>query len=350
MTITLRNHEVEVERNRTKLSKAYDQFKVAKELEGCRPRTLKDHDEHFKYLMNFCNVKNIKITYLDEVTIPLCRSYIDYMKNEKGKWDNHKFIESNQKGLSETTINIRLRSLKTQFNFYVADGYIDKNPWNSIKFLRTDEDKIQSLSEVHIKKLFKVPDKRTFVGFRNYVIMSLLLDTGLRINELLSLKERDIDFQKGIIHIQARIAKSRVGRSVPISENSINLLMRLIKENSILENRGPELFLSVTGNRLSDSDVRRFLREYRKKAKIEDIKVYPHLFRHTFAKHYILSGGDPFTLQGILGHKTMEMVRLYIQMNEDDLKNQHDHYSPLKLVNKGVSNSYSYIRSDEVTA
>ncbi|PWW20231.1 phage integrase family protein [Cytobacillus oceanisediminis] len=88
-------------------------------------------------------------------------------------------------------------------------------------------------------------------------------------------------------------------------------------------------FLSNYGGRINPSWVRSRIKQYGDQAGLRDIRVSPHTFRHTFAKFYILNGGDAFTLQRILGHATMNMVRKYIQMNGEDIKQQHHQYSPI---------------------
>ena len=101
------------------------------------------------------------------------------------------------------------------------------------------------------------------------------------------------------------------------------------------ENPANQIFLSNFGEKLDSSGVRERIKDYGVKANIKNVRVSPHTFRHTFAKLYILNGGDPFTLQRILGHSSMNMVRKYIQMNGEDIKSQYHQYSPIQhLIDK----------------
>ncbi|RXT03555.1 integrase [Ammoniphilus sp. CFH 90114] len=306
---------------------------MVKDLEGLRERTLSDHKTHFKYFQDYLERANIKLTYLDEVTPQICRGYVLFMKNKKHKWDNHQHLSEVDpvKGLSPVTINIRIRSLKAQFNFYVKEGFSPSNPWEAVPLLKTDKSEINAFSKEELAQLLRTPNKSTFVGFRDYVLMIALLDTGCRISELLSINEESVDFEDGVIYIGASKAKTRFGRPVPVSPKTIDLIKNLIKENRILEDRdNTAIFITVSGNRLTDSDARRILSTYGKKANIKHVRVSPHTMRHTFAKHYILSGGDPFTLKEILGHSTLEMTKKYISMKIDDLKHQHNQFSLMK--------------------
>jgi integrase/recombinase XerD len=329
---SLRNHSIASnEQQSITLEEAFRKFLLVKDIEGLRERTLKDHVTHFTYFLYFLDRKEKDINYLHEVTTNLCREYISFMKNDKVKWDNHGVLydKSTTKGLSPVTINIRIRTLKAQFKFYVQEGYLSMNPWDRVPLLKTDKGKIHALSKEEILKLLRVPDKSAFAGYRNYTLISTLLDTGCRISELLAVNEWDLDLDNGIIYVEGENSKPRSGRPVPVSTKTSVLIKELLKHNSILEDREPAIFITVSGKRLLDSDVRRILKDYSKKAVIKNVRVSPHVMRHTFAKHYILNGGDPFTLQNILGHSTMEMTRKYILMKIDDLKKQHERFSPL---------------------
>jgi integrase/recombinase XerD len=75
--------------------------------------------------------------------------------------------------------------------------------------------------------------------------------------------------------------------------------------------------------------VQQMISKYGKLAKMTKVRVSPHTFRHTFAKMWILNGGDAFSLQKILGHTTMDMVRNYVNLASSDVQIQHRKFSPL---------------------
>jgi integrase/recombinase XerD len=332
--LTLRNHFIRNEQNdqqKIQLDNAFKEFLIAKEIEGLRERTLQDHNAHFQYFKDYLERSSIDIIFVHEVSVAICRGYIAFMKNKKIKWDNHKVLNGKyvDKGLSPVTINIRVRSLKAQFNFYLSEGYIKDDPWKRVPLMKTDESVINSFSKDDLIRILKAPNPSTFVGYRNLTLMYTLLDTGLRCSELVSLNECNVDLENRIIYVGAKRSKPRTGRPVPISEKTVDLITTLLKENSILKVRDPAIFISVSGRRLDTSDIRRIFKDYGKEAGINNVRVSPHTMRHTFAKHFILNGGDPFTLQSILGHSDISMTERYILMKIDDLKQQHDKFSPI---------------------
>ena len=103
-----------------------------------------------------------------------------------------------------------------------------------------------------------------------------------------------------------------------------------MKETKEFENE--YLFLTYEGQPLSADTVRWSLRQIGQAGRNYNKRVSPHTFRHTGALMYIMNGGDPFSLQKILGHSHMNMVRKYIQMTDMDVKAQHDLFSPLNRI------------------
>src|SRR5690606_23288356 len=92
------------------------------------------------------------------------------------------------------------------------------------------------------------------------------------------------------------------------------------------------LFISQDDEALSSRRIQELLRDYGKQANITNVRVSPHTFGHTFAKMYIQNGGDPFSLQTILGHSTMDMVRRYVNMYGKEIDEAHRKFSPLSRI------------------
>ncbi|RXT03551.1 tyrosine-type recombinase/integrase [Ammoniphilus sp. CFH 90114] len=315
------------------LDELFETFMQAKELEGLRERTLTDHQRHYKYFLDFLTNSFPEIKRGDDITVDVIRNYINCMKNEKGVWDNHEWLaekHANKKGLSPVTINVRLRSIKCFFKFLTDEGHIKNNPCERIKLLKTEDDTIESFTPEQTKKLLEQPDQRTFVGYRDYVLMILLLDTGIRVKEALNLTIDNFDYEQKTLTVPASVAKNNNARILPLSKKTAKLINTLIKENgALLEDGCNNLFITNYGDKLEPHIIRARIKNYGEAAKIKGVRVSPHTYRHTFAKYYILNGGDPFTLQRLLDHSTMNMVRKYIQMNNEDIKIQHNQFSPV---------------------
>lgn len=229
-----------------------------------------------------------------------------------------------KKGLSPRTVNLRRNTWLRFFAFLHDQGYREDNPAKGIKKHQEDTKVIQALMDHEVEALLAQPDLNTFVGLRNYVILLLFLDTGMRLGELINLEVSDIDLSSRTIHL--RQTKTHSGRTVYFSERTGTWLRRYLTERA--ESREPRLFISWDNKPLDRNTVQGQLRMYGKMAGISR-KVSPHVLRHTFARLYIMQGGDQFSLQKILGHRTTEMTSRYVDLFLGDIKKQHERFSPI---------------------
>ncbi|MBT2574848.1 tyrosine-type recombinase/integrase [Bacillus sp. ISL-51] len=319
---------------RLQLNEALELAIAGKRTEGLRDRTLFDYKKMWRYLTDWLN-DNYEITYTDELTTEIFRDYINYMKYDKPRYLGHKFIKTDNArlGLSDTTININLRCLKAIFNYLEREELIEVNPVARLKQIRQDVDLTNCFTDKEIKEILRQPNMRDYVGFRDYCAMSCLLDSGLRIEELLSLRERDVDFGSRFITVNADVSKNRKPRLVPISAHCVKLLLQLITENKSHFSTD-RIFLSSYGEPLGANHFNKRLKYYAEKAGVKDKKVTAHVYRHTWAKTMILNGCDPFTLQKIGGWADIRTMRRYIQMDTREMRRSHDDYSPLMNLKK----------------
>ncbi|WP_338447756.1 tyrosine-type recombinase/integrase [Niallia oryzisoli] len=238
----------------------------------------------------------------------------------------------NDKGLAPTTANVRIRTMRAFLRYCYQEGWIEEPIHERFKPVKTPEDEIQAFTPAEVKALLNQSDDSRFVGFRDKVMIYVLLDTMVRISELLNMKRSNVDLKSGFIKLEPHETKTKRSRSVPISTKTIKLLEEYMKES---EDFGSEyLFVTYDGRDILSNTWRRRLTELGEMAGISNKRVSPHTFRHTGALFYIMNGGDPFSLQKILGHSDMSMVRKYIQMTDSDVKRQHNSFSPLNSIFK----------------
>lgn len=291
------------------LVEMFERFLVSKRAEALASRTLEDYETHFGYFYEYIE-GDIKA---DDITANLMREYLAYMIHDRG--------------LKPMTVNLRIRTLRAFMRFCYTEGYIPEPVHEKFKPVKVPEDTIQALTPSEMKVLLSVIDESFYAGYRNKVMIYALLDTMVRISELLAAKRENVDLKAGSIYLEADITKNRKARIVPLSSQTIKLIAQYLEETSDFQSE--YLFLTNDGRQLSANTFRRDMQEYGDKALIKNKRVSPHTLRHTGALFYIMNGGDPFSLQKILGHSDMSMVRKYIQMTEGDVKRQHNAFSPL---------------------
>jgi integrase/recombinase XerD len=298
--------------NKLSLDDLIEKFMKFKKTEALAPRTIQDYYTNFQYLKNYLG----RDILCEEFTTELFREYIGYMLHDMN--------------LSPVTANIRIRTIRAFIRFCFVEGYIDTPIHDHFKPVKTLQDTLESFTPDEIKKLLSVIDEDLYTGYRDKIIVLILLDTMVRIAELVAIKRINVDLKAGLIQLEAEDTKTRRFRTVPLSSKTIKLLKDYMKETEDFDNE--HLFLTYEGKKIAPSTIRIKLTEYGRIAGITNKRVSPHTFRHTGALYYILNGGDPFSLQKILGHSDMSMVRKYVQMSDTDVKRQHNTFSPLNNI------------------
>lgn len=228
-----------------------------------------------------------------------------------------------EQGLKETTVNTYLRNIRTIFYYLMENGKMQ--PF-TIRLMKTEEAIKETYTEQELRKLLKKPDmkKANFNEYRIWVLENYLLATGNRISTALSVQLKDIDFANGLITL--RKTKNRKQQIIPLSHSLSLILQEYIEIRG--GNEEDYLFCNNWGGKPNKRTFQQCVADYNIKRGVN--KTSCHLFRHTFAKMWILNGGDAFRLQKMLGHSSLEVTRRYIQMFSDDLQIDFNSFNPLE--------------------
>ena len=230
------------------------------------------------------------------------------------------------RGVSEQTVLTYYRDYRAILYYAMDEGWIepfeitvkDKEP--PIKNTYTDSE---------IKRLIRKPTTDAFEENRNWVLVNYFLDTGNRIQTVLNLKVKDIDFEEGYININTQKSgrTSRLGLTKKLSR----ILAEYIRDYRCDEDGEPDydeyLFCNRFGEKLSDGGIKKAIAEYNLSRGVSKTSI--HLFRHTFARLWITSGGDIVSLKQALGHSSLKMVQRYANLYASDVKDKMEMYSAL---------------------
>ncbi|THF74409.1 tyrosine-type recombinase/integrase [Cohnella fermenti] len=280
------------------------------------PRTIEFYQEALRHFERTFQKQNMAIDLSKMTARNIKEHYIGYMLDS---------------GLASYTINNRIRACKTFFRFLYEEHIVKQPIFDQLRLIVAEKKMIQTLTKEQVLDLLEQPDRKSFTGLRDYTIMMVLLETGMRISECIALELGDVFLKEREIII--RMGKGRKARRVPIQKTCANVLQQYIAERGELDSKA--LFVNVEDERIGKRTIQENIQEYGKAAGIEDVRVSPHTFRHTMAKFYIMNGGDIFTLQKILGHSTLDMVRHYVELFSTDIRDQHQKYSPVENMNFG---------------
>jgi len=287
-------------------------------------------EEAFEKFFRDCYLRNLR------------PATVEYYKNEfqafRRRTDkelvecNHKDIEDfilmSKQSIKITTINTRLRALRSFYNFLFKNKLIDKNPMQNIKLLRDRQKNIETLDNKEIELLIKtIRQQQTFVSFRDEVMLLVFLDTGIRLSELVGIEVEDVTGNKIIV----KKTKNLFERTVYLSEVTQEQLRRYIQIRGHIEGT-KRLFISQDNLELHSHSIQKRFTKYGNEANINK-RVSPHTFRHTMAKRMILAGVDAFSLMHLLGHSDITVTKRYVNMWGEDLESKHKMHGALKGLN-----------------
>lgn len=311
------------------LEQAIELYLETKRLERRTERTIKTYRQTLNHFAKFCRENELKGDEDDCV-----KKYIQYMSFEKRKWDDHPTNQSEQIGISARSVNNIIRNLRTFYNWTKREKLIEFNPAERIEYQTEEEDTFEVFTDEEVHALLEAPNKRVYTGFRDYVMMLVLLDTGMRLGELTSLKRGHVDLLYRQIVIPAAITKTRKTRVVPISQTTASALQELFDIIGVEDDDADEyIFLTQFGDRYYGDTFAKMMKKYAKKSGYPfKARVSPHTFRHYFAVKFLRNGGDPFALMKILGHADMQMTQRYVRYAKSEINKIHEEVSPVESI------------------
>lgn len=226
---------------------------------------------------------------------------------------NNFIVDYKQRNNSIASLNCYLRSLKA-FSKFNNDGF-------TIRLLKEDLPVKDIYSEAEIKALIKKPVTKNFLEFRTWALINFLIGTGCRISTALEIRIEDIDLSSQ--HIILRQQKNHKQQYFPLSKALVNVL----KQYLLIRGEEGYLFCNSYGDKADKRSVQKQVADYNRARGVN--KTSCHLFRRTFAANYIMNGGNPFYLQNLLGHQTLDMTRYYVSIYNKNLGDNLEALSPL---------------------
>lgn len=284
-------------------------------IDNCRQRNLREgtinhykqsYTQFYKYFD-----RNMPIT---ELTSEAYNDYVIYLKETLH---------------NDVSINSYLRDLITTLHFLMNEGYINYYKMQSI---RVDKTHVETYTEKELKILLQKPDvkKCSFAEYQSWVMTNFLFCTGIRQRSLIHVRVKDIDIENCIANIN--VTKNRKPLLVPINKTMANILVEYLKYRQY-KSKEDFLFCNVFGEQLLKSTCYHRLYEYNKKRGVETTGI--HRYRHTFAKQWIINGGNVVTLSRILGHSSLSITQNYINLLVSDIAKDVNEINLLdKFLNK----------------
>lgn len=261
---------------------------------------LKDLNMFLEYL-NENNIKNYK-----SVDYQCIRLYINYLY--KLKYNNK-------------TISRHISSLRSFFKYLKVNKAINNNPMTLVSNPKLDKKLPKYLNFEDVEKLLNAFDNNNYIGLRNSLILEMLYSTGIRVGEIVNIKLKDISMLDKSIKITGKGNKQRI---VYYGTKCSKLLKLYLKKSYPILNSNSSnyLLLSKTGKKINDREIRTIIDNATKIAGI-NMKISPHVLRHTFATHMLNEGADLRSVQELLGHENLSTTQIYTHLTNDKIRNTY---------------------------
>jgi len=314
----------------TDLATLIEGYRIFCLAEGKRPMTIRWYVGKLEVFLAYLKEHDMP-SDASELTTTHLRTFLVHLRENVKADENNPMKPSREENLSPKTIQGYARTLKAFFSWLHREGYIIDDPGKLVKIPKAPKVIIETLSDSQIRDLLSAVDQRGSKGCRDYCMMLLLLDTGIRLSELVNLQITHVDMERSFFKVMGKGARERL---VPFGAKVQTALWKYVHRFRP-EPSHPNvknLFLREDGHPLGNDQVYRLIRDYGEKTGIKGVRCSPHTFRHTFAKKFLVNGGDLFTLQKILGHSSLDVVRLYVELSPEDIQVQHRQHSPIDWI------------------
>lgn len=296
-----------------KCSVVLDKFITNQKVVGNTKDTIEYYKKRIGYFIDFVDDKDINNVVIDDYN-----SYAIYLINK---------VTNKGSKLSSATIKTTLNATKIFLKYSYDNKYMISDLYKNIKPYKQMKKTIVVLFAEDINKLLNSQNEFTIIGLRNLLAISLMLDAGLRVSEVVNLNVEDISKELGVIKV---LGKGKKERLVPLTDSIIKYYDKYVFLASLYSG---SLFLdSDTGLRMTSSGISQILRRIKKEQHFN--KLHPHYLRHTFATLFLVNGGDPVHLQLILGHTTLYMTEQYLHLANQMTLQKQKKFSPLTNIKK----------------
>ncbi|TDJ43965.1 MAG: site-specific tyrosine recombinase XerD [Gammaproteobacteria bacterium] len=221
----------------------------------------------------------------------------------------------------------QLSSFRRFYRFLLRESVIQEDPTIKIDMPRIGRSLPQSLTEGEVESLLAAPDVSDPLGHRDRTMLEVLYATGLRVSELINLKQSEINLGQGVLRI---VGKGDRERLIPLGDEAQNWIHEFIngpRTEILLERQTDYLFPTRRGDRMTRQAFWHIIKRYSKLAEIDN-KMSPHTLRHAFATHLLNNGADLRVVQMLLGHSDLSTTQIYTHVARARMKEIHTEHHP----------------------
>lgn len=257
------------------------------------------------------------------------RDVVQYQKYlEENKINHIKCTEENIKeylkyleeiGKKSSTVSRSLASIRSFYQYLLRLKKVKKDPTEGIESPKIEKKAPSILSSQEVELLLEQPKNVDLKGIRDKAMLEFAYATGMRVTEIISLNIEDVNLEEGIVTCR-NVGKQR---NIPLGTLSLKALEDYIKNARpiiIKDDTIKALFVNTNGKRLTRQGFWKIVKYYKEQAHISK-EITPHVLRHSFATHLLQNGADLKAIQTMLGHSDISSTQVYMQFQDESLKN-----------------------------
>ena len=236
------------------------------------------------------------------------------------------FSHLQQIGKKTSTISRNIASIRSFYQFLVRNKKLRKDPTEKIQSPKVEKKAPSILTSSEIELLLEQPKNIDLKGIRDKAMLEFAYATGMRVTEIISLDIDDVNLKDGLVTCKSGSRQ----RNIPLGSLSLKALADYI-ENSrpilIKDEKVTALFVNTNGRRLTRQGFWKIVKYYKEQAHITK-DITPHVLRHSFATHLLQNGADLKSIQTMLGHSDISSTQVYMQFQDESIKNIYKHAHP----------------------
>jgi integrase/recombinase XerC/integrase/recombinase XerD len=285
------------------LEYALESFIIDQKLRGNSDKTIKGYQGFLGRFIAWLALKGI--ANIEDVVLLVVQQYQLFIDSKPAE-------RSGGEKLSKRSVQTYMRHIKIFMKYCYTEEFISNPIHQKIRIPKAERPTIEILTDDEIDVIFSCFSSKSEIGIRNRAIISLLLDCGLRLSEVVGIKSKNINFEKGYVLVMGKGRKERI---VPLGLKVRQAMLKYLHKRRMTDSSEQEEFFFLAKNHkpLTKHGIASLMGRLKKSTGIT--RLHAHLFRHTFATNFLVHGlGDVYELSRILGHSEMRITEQYLQV------------------------------------
>ena len=323
------------------IQKAIQEFLEVRELDNCTPKTLRTYEQRLRYFSTWLRSAH-RVEDVEHLRLEHLRGWMAYLK---------KTPTYRNKPLSDESIHSYGQSILAFCHWLEVEEKIEKPITPRFKLPRVEKKFVPTYTSEDVQRLLDAceegdinkPDLRRALTSRNKAIVSLFIDTGIRLNELVGLRLGDIDKNTRLLLVHR---KGNKWQQVPMSRDGFKPLHQYLSSHRAIlartdaARRDDPVFMADDGQPLTQWGVSMLFKRLQKRTAIDGKRVSPHQCRRYMATTQLAMGRSPLDVQRQMGHTTLAMTNHYASLTSEHLRKSHEKYSPLRNEDKSSEETF----------